>query len=138
MSGQPTGPPPGKDGGPDATSARANHQVSRDTTTAPNHSRSRDQQPFDVLAGNARRFAASRRVPPLSPCGCVRDPDDDRHRCHGDISNVMAQAAVTAAIHLDKLGTPGLLNRQTCRAVWRIGYRALAVAVHNRTSGQVA
>jgi hypothetical protein len=72
---------------------------------------------------------------PIPPCGCVRDPDVDRHRCGGEISNHMAEAAVTAINHLDQLGTPGLLDERSCRAMWRIGHRNLAEAVHRRTGG---
>jgi hypothetical protein len=90
---------------------------------------------YDRLAGNARRFAAKRRMAPLGPCGCTRDPDHDRHRCGGEISDNMAEAAVAAVSLLDQLGTPGLLDERMCRAMWRIGHRRLAVAVHRRTAG---
>jgi hypothetical protein len=56
--------------------------VDSDHTTAP------DRRPaFDALAGNARRYGASRRMAPLPPCGCVRDPEYDRHVCGGEISD---------------------------------------------------
>jgi hypothetical protein len=94
-----------------------------------------DRAGYDRLAGNARRFAAKRRMEPLPPCGCIRDPEYDRHRCGGEISDHMAQAAVSAIEHLDELGVPALLDRRTCQAVWRFGHRKLAVAVHRRTAG---
>lgn len=94
------------------------------------------RQAFDALVGNGRRFAASRRMPPLSPCGCRRDPDYDRHSCHGEVSDHQAKAAVAAVIHLDQLSTPALFDDRTCRAMWRIGYRKLAAAVHRRTAGR--
>lgn len=94
-----------------------------------------DRGGFDRLARNARRHSAARRLAPLPPCGCIRDPDRDRHRCGGEISDHMAEAAVTALEHLDELGTPGLLDRRTCQAIWRIGHRRLADAVHRRSAG---
>lgn len=77
-------------------------------------------------------------MPPLGGCGCVRDPDLDRHRCDGQISDHMAEAAVIAVEHLDRLGTPGLLDAATCRAMWRTGHRDLAVAVHAAAGGEAA
>lgn len=68
---------------------------------------------FDDLAARARRFDASRRIVPIGPCGCIRDPAVDRHRCDGEISDHMAESAVAAVVHLDGLGTPGLLDRDT-------------------------
>jgi hypothetical protein len=102
---------------------------------SPNDNGSDAEQAFDPLAGNARRFAASRRMAPLPPCGCARDPAHDRHRCDGEITDRMAAAAVAAVTHLDRHGTPGLLDNRTCRAIWRIGHHALAEAVHRRTAG---
>lgn len=127
--------PPENEADPSAMgSARANQQISHNTT-ARNDTRSGRQQPYDRLAGNARWYGASRRSTPLGSCGCVRAPDYDRHRCDGEISDHMAEAAATALLHLDQLGAPGLLDARTCRAMWRIGHRRLAVAVHARTSG---
>ncbi len=89
----------------------------------------------DMLPANAGRFAASRRMVPLPPCSCIHDPDVDRHRCADQISDQLAHAAVTAVAHLNRLGTPALLDDRTCRAMWRIGYHRLAEAVHRRTAG---
>ena len=72
---------------------------------------------------------------PLAPCGCIRDPAADRHRCGDQISDNMAQAAATAVAHLDDLGTPPLLDHRTCQAMWRIGHHELAAEVYNRTAG---
>jgi hypothetical protein len=135
MPGNDLGPPE-KEVGPNASQgAGANQQISHDTTNTVNDNRSCCAHPYNVLAFNTRRFVASRRMAPIPPCGCVRDPDVDRHRCDGEISERMAEAAVAAAMHLDQLGTPALLDEQTCRAMWRIGYRNLAEAVHRRTAG---
>lgn len=93
------------------------------------------RQHFDPLAANGRRHAYSRRTPPVWPCGCIRDPDRDRHRCSVEVSDNMAEAAVAAITHLDELGTPGLLNTATCQAMWRVGRHKLAAEVHRRTAG---
>jgi hypothetical protein len=133
--------PPGKEVGPDAANAEANQQVSNDTTTADNDNRPGRQRPYDALVGNRRRFGASRRMVPLPTCvcgRCVRDPDLDRHRCGDEITDHMAEAAVAAVEHLNRLGMPALLDDRTCRAMWRVGRRDLAVAVQARTSGAVA
>jgi hypothetical protein len=45
---------------------------------------------------------------------------------------------VAAIQHLDRFGTPGLLDADTCRAMWRIGFRDLAVEVYDRSYGVVA
>jgi hypothetical protein len=95
-----------------------------------------DKVGFDVAAGKARRRGHALRSVPLGACSCVRDPDVDRHRCGGEISDKMAQAAVAAIAELDALGTPGLLDRETCRAMYRLGYHRLALDVHRRTSGE--
>jgi hypothetical protein len=88
-------------------------------------------------SGNrGRRCAAKKRMPPIGTCGCIRDSLFDRHRCDGQVSDVQAQAAADAVAYLDSLGTPGLLDQRTCRAMWRVGHRQLAVKVHARTTGE--
>jgi hypothetical protein len=80
-----------------------------------------------------RRRAASYRCPPLD-CSC-RDPWPCKHYRDPYISDKQAEAAVAAIEHLDLVGTPGLLDERTCRAMWRVGRRDLAVAVQRRTAG---
>jgi hypothetical protein len=92
----------------------------------------------DQLSPRRRSFLASRRMPPLGPCGCIRHPDIDRHRCDQQITDVQAEAAAAAIRHLDSLGAPGILPAETCRAMWRVGYRDLAVAVSQRSNGWAA
>ncbi|WP_156434369.1 hypothetical protein [Mycobacterium sp. IS-1590] len=92
----------------------------------------------DQLSQRRRAWLASRRMPPLEPCGCIRHPEVDRHRCGNAISDKQAEAAAAAIEHLDEMGTPGLLDRDTCRAMWRIGSRDRAVEVDARTQGLVA
>jgi hypothetical protein len=83
-----------------------------------------------------RRRVASWRLPPLD-CGC-RDPWTCKHYRDAYISDKQADAAVAAIEHLDLVGTPGLLDVDTCRAMWRIGFRDLAVEVDARTRGSAA
>lgn len=119
--------------GPDAATAEAEPSHHRNCTAecivyGP-HER------FDSLAANARRYGASRRMPPTSRCGCIRDPEYDRHTCGREISDHQAEAAAAAIIRLDALGFPGLLDDSTCRTMYRVGYRHLATNVHRRTAG---
>ncbi len=101
-------------------------QTRTDTTT--------NQPPQSTARGAVRLW---RRGRALLLCGCIGDPHAGchRHDHSGDISDVQAEGAVTAIEHLDALGTPGLLDDRTCRAMRRIGHRALAEAVHRRTTG---
>lgn len=92
----------------------------------------------DQLSQRRRGYLASRRMVPLGPCGCIRHPEVDKHRCHLGVSDLQAEAAAAAIEHLDQLGTPGLLDTDTCQALWRIGYHDVAVEVHGRSQGLVA
>jgi hypothetical protein len=92
----------------------------------------------DQLSQRRRGYLASRRLPPLAPCGCIRHPEADRHRCSSQITDVQAEAAAAAIVHLDSVGTPGLLDQNTCQALWRIGHRDMAHEVHARTQGLIA
>jgi hypothetical protein len=74
----------------------------------------------------------------MGPCGCIRHPEVDKHRCQTGISDLQAEAAAAAIAHLDELGTPGLLDRDTCQALWRIGYRDMAAEVHAWSMGLTA
>lgn len=69
-------------------------------------------------------------------CGHRADPFVGCLRCE-PVSDVQAEAAVDALETLDRHGVPGLADTPTCRALWRIGRRDLALAVHRRTSGGV-
>ncbi|HZU46175.1 MAG TPA: hypothetical protein VFA16_02780 [Mycobacterium sp.] len=90
---------------------------------------------YDPHAGNARRRWHAVRSTPIGACGCIRDPEVDRHRCGHGISAVMVDAAVTTAEHLQSLGTPGIFSVDTCRAMWRRGHRSLAVECHRYSAG---
>ena len=92
----------------------------------------------DHLTQRRRGWMASRRMTPLGPCGCIRHPAADMHRCGSGVSDLQAEAAVAAIKHLDEMGTPGLLDTDTCQAMWRIGHRDLAAEVHQRSAGWAA
>jgi len=92
----------------------------------------------DQLRQRRRGYAASRRMTPLGPCGCIRHPEVDRHRCDAQISDVQAEAATAAIQHLNSIGAPGLLDGDTCRAIWRIGHRDLAVRCYGYATGGAA
>jgi hypothetical protein len=116
--------PPKKEVGPDAINVKADIEAA----TTPAIDSQKSSRCYDRLAGNRRRREDSRRSAPTSVCGCIRDPDVDRHRCGTELSDVMVDAAAAALEHLQHLGTPGLLDRSTCQALWRRrGYRSLAV-----------
>ncbi|WP_156752161.1 hypothetical protein [Mycobacterium sp. ACS1612] len=46
----------------------------------------------------------------------------------------MAEAAVAAVVHLDRLGTPAILDGGTCDRIRRLGYHQLAASVHRRSA----
>jgi hypothetical protein len=92
----------------------------------------------DQLEQRRRGYLASRRMTPLGPCGCIRHPDVDKHRCDQQVTDVQAEAAAAAIRHLQMVGAPGLLDDDTCRAMWRIGFRELAAEVCNRSKGLCA
>jgi hypothetical protein len=82
---------------------------------------------------NARRESAMRSTP-LGPCGCIRDPDLDRHRCdtlnpnHArvhDLSDQQIVGAVAAAQHLLARDLPPVFDTGTLRGMWRAGHHRL-------------
>jgi hypothetical protein len=85
------------------------------------------QAVYDVRAGLGRRHEAKLRSVSVGICGCIRDPEHDRNRCSDEITDVMVEAAVAAIEHLGLHGTPGLLDVDMCKAMWRRGYPRLAV-----------
>jgi hypothetical protein len=114
--------------------------IERESRPAGNEAASRtaadDHHPTNVARQLRRRRAASYRCTPLD-CG-HRDPWPCKHYRDPYVSDKQAEAAVAAIEHLDLVGTPGLLDVNTCRAMWRVGFRDLAVAVDARTRGLVA
>jgi hypothetical protein len=116
--------PPEKERPSGYQAARPDQQKSDNTNICESNAIPRQQR---------RRRAASWRCPPLD-CSC-RDPWPCKHYRDPYISDNQAEAAAAAIAHLDLVGTPGLLDIDTCRAMWRIGRRDLAVTVHRRTAG---
>lgn len=76
-------------------------------------------------------------MPPLAPCGCIRDPDHDQHRCRGPISERMVDAGAQAAHHILSHGCTPLLELETLRALWRRGGddRKLAQELYDLAGG---
>jgi hypothetical protein len=89
--------------------------------------------------GNRRRYTASRRMPPLWPCGCIRDPLFDRQRC-GDQppSERWVDAAGAAGRHLLELGYTPLLETGVLRQLWWRGghHRQLAQHLYDLAGGE--
>ncbi|BBY82957.1 hypothetical protein MPUL_41150 [Mycolicibacterium pulveris] len=70
--------------------------------------------------GGRRRAAAKLLMPPLEPCGCIRDPDHDRHRCRDDITLAQADAVIATANYLESIGCTPVFEPHTLRAAWRL------------------
>jgi hypothetical protein len=75
--------------------------------------------------GRGLRCAASRRLPPIGACGCIRDPFTDRHRCGGEISDRQLQGAVDAAHHILDAGYLPIFDVATLRELWKSGHHQL-------------
>jgi hypothetical protein len=73
-----------------------------------------------VMEMNRRRYEASLRLPPLPPCGCIRDPEYDRHRCHGGMTLPQADALIAAAEHLEIAGLRPIFDAGQLRDVWKL------------------
>lgn len=70
--------------------------------------------------GGLRRAAAKLLMPPLDPCGCIRDPEHDRHRCRDDMTPAQADAVVAAANYLESHGYTPVFAPHALRAAWRL------------------
>jgi hypothetical protein len=68
---------------------------------------------------------AKRRSHPIGTCGCIRDPDHDRHRCASTISDRQVQAALDAADHLRAEGCMPIFDLPTLREMWKSGHHTL-------------
>lgn len=67
-----------------------------------------------------RRTSHKRLLPPLEPCGCIRDPDHDRHHCGNEMTLARADAVIAAAEHLEAAGLLPLPDRDELHAAWRL------------------
>jgi hypothetical protein len=132
MDDKTMGPP--EKGRPDASQVAGPpiQESAEATTNASQHIRS------DDLAARGRRRGTALRSTVISTCSCIRDPETDRHRCGGAITDKQVGAAVAAAAHLEHLGTPGLFDIDTTRALWRRGHRRLALDCATRAGWTAA
>lgn len=73
----------------------------------------------------AGRRRDSRRLPPIGICGCIRDPDHDRHGCGGEITDRQLQGAVDAAPHILDAGYLPIFDLPTLRELWKSGHHQL-------------
>lgn len=94
-----------------------------DTSTTPTsqHQFSGSRQ-CDAATAWWRRRRASDRCEPL----VTGERDPWRSWRPEQLSPVQVDAAVSAAEHLQLLGTPGLFDQTTCQGMWRSGHRQLA------------
>ena len=113
-------PPGGRNDGGPATVGKAgptSNQNQPPPSTRFNRQPSAPARHFH--AAGLRRREAALRLPPIGRCGCIRDPDHDRHLCRSDVTEKQAQAAVDAARHLTANGYLPLFDRSTLVALWR-------------------
>lgn len=84
-------------------------------------------------------------MPPLAPCGCIRDPDHDQHHCprsrhRGEDFDHWVDAGAQAARHILDLGYTPLLRPDTLRALHARGGddRRLAQKLFELAGGDAA
>lgn len=85
----------------------------------------------DAIAEQLRRRRTTSRRLSLLACGCT-DPWPCRCRDNPAPTGREVDAAAAALTRLDALGVPGLLDRETCRAMYRRGYRRLSAQCATR------
>jgi len=127
--------PPGRER-PGATPDTGPIQKSADTTTDKTKITAQSRH---FHAGGRRRREAALRLPPIGRCGCIRDPDLDRHRCGTRTQTDHAlDGWRDAARHLLDCGQIPLVPIEIRRALWRRqGDRRLAERLH-QACGEVA
>jgi hypothetical protein len=94
------------------------------TSYSTGNRRQRDADTWRPEVGARQRRRASRRIPPIGACSCVRDPLTDRHRCD-EISDRQLQGAVAAAHHILAAGCLPIFDLPTLRALWKSGHHQL-------------
>jgi hypothetical protein len=136
--------PPGteNDSGPAPPPGRPGHHDSG-ATKPPNEDKpnpSRRHCGAETLAGLQRRHGAARRLPPISRCGCIRDPDHDRHRCGDAITETMVDGYRDAVLHLRHLGLLAAPLQPEVQMLWRRGGddRRLAQELYQLAGGDAA
>ena len=73
----------------------------------------------EFLRQHQRRHEAALRLPPVGPCGCIRDPLFDKHRCVDVLTDHQLDGWVAAIAHLDDRGTPAIVPASVHRALRR-------------------
>jgi hypothetical protein len=71
----------------------------------------------EFLAQHRRRHDAARGLPPLGPCGCIRDPGHDRHRCADVLTDHQLDSWEATIDHLTGRGTPAIVPARVRRAL---------------------
>ena len=99
------------------------------------HSHHQERHTHSNRSRQRTRTYGEARRPPISLCGCIRA---DIHDCEPQfITAGQADAAAATAQHLLLLGTPGIFDDETCRAMWRCGHRSLAAHCFSYSYGEV-
>jgi hypothetical protein len=107
MSPPDAAPPPG--GTPDGDHTAPSHQQYTKSPTNPRHRTAVRSRGAEFLAQHQRRHEAALRLPPVGPCGCIRDPLFDKHRCVDVLTDHQLDGWVAAIAHLDDQGTPAIV-----------------------------
>jgi hypothetical protein len=135
MSPGDQGPPGGEEPGP--TPETGPIQKSADTTTDKPKITAQSRH---FHAGGRRRREAALRLPPIGRCGCIRDPDLDRHRCGArPLTDHQLDGWRATAQHLLEVGCPPLLELDVLRALHKRGgdNRQLAQELYELAGGVV-
>lgn len=109
--------------------------TSRRRPAPPQNRPASQQQRYNHFTAMQHRSAAKQFCTPVSECGCIVDPDFDKHRCGTEVE---ADAIVAAALHLRAVGAPGLFGTNECRAMWREGHHRLAAECFSYAHGEAA
>jgi hypothetical protein len=75
-------------------------------------------------AAGLRRREAALRLPPIGRCGCIRDPDLDRHRCGArPLTDHQVDGWRSAAIDIIEDGHVPIVPTEVVRRLWKRGGR---------------
>ena len=81
-------------------------------------------QPRYFHAGGLRRREAALRLPPIGRCGCIRDPDLDKHRCGArPLTEHQFDGWRATAEHILEGDSVPIVPVEAVRAMWRRGGR---------------
>jgi len=112
--------PPEKERPSGYQAARPNQKSADATTDNPKPT----TQPRHFHAGGLRRREAALRLPPIGRCGCVRDPDLDKHRCGArPLSDHQVDGWRAAAIGIIEDGYVPIVPVEVVRRLWKRGGR---------------